>query len=294
MLKQLLLGMVMLASATLAQAQPAAGVAYRELPVAQPTDAADKLEVIDFFWFGCPHCYHFEPVLNAWVKKLPKDVQFRRVPAIFNDEWAQGARAYYALEAIGEESRLHKALFDAVHQGPRLNVANEAALTEWLVKQGVDAKKFATAYRSFSVEGKIKRAAQLTQAYKIEGVPAVAVNGKYVVITDNISPSTNWSRSPITCWTRRARRAARRRRRKPARRSGRNRLARAEGIHQRSFQRHRLRSGTALCGTRCHAGTGGPARGSDAGVRRARGGLRAACAKNVRFHSAAGRRDRER
>jgi thiol:disulfide interchange protein DsbA len=175
----------LLAGAAQAQ-QPAVGVEYRELASAQPTDAADKIEVLEFFWFGCPHCYNFEPVLDPWVKKLPKDVQFRRVPAMFNEEYALGARAYYALEAIGEEQRLHKALFEAVHTGSRLRVANEAALTEWLAKQGVDTKKFAAAYRSFSVEGKLKRAAQLTQAYKIEGVPAVAVNGKYVVITDNI------------------------------------------------------------------------------------------------------------
>jgi thiol:disulfide interchange protein DsbA len=186
MLKQLIAGFIVLFAAGLAQAQPAAGVEYRELSSAQPTDAAGKIEVIEFFWFGCPHCYNFEPALEPWVKKLPKDVQFRRVPAMFNDEYAQGARAYYALEAIGEEQRLHKALFDAVHTGSRLRVGNEAALTEWLGKQGVDTKKFAAAYRSFGVEGKLKRAAQLTQAYKIEGVPSMAVNGKYVVITDNI------------------------------------------------------------------------------------------------------------
>ena len=176
----------MLLAASLAQAQPAAGVEYRELPTAQPTDVADKIEVLEFFWFGCPHCYNFEPVLDPWMKKLPKDVQFRRVPAMFNEEYAQGARAYYALEAIGEEQRLHKAIFEAVHTGARLRVGNEAALTEWLGKQGVDTNKFTAAYRSFSVEGKLKRAAQLTQAYKIEGVPAMAVNGKYVVITDNM------------------------------------------------------------------------------------------------------------
>jgi thiol:disulfide interchange protein DsbA len=186
-LRQFLVGLSIALLAGAAQAQqPAVGVEYRELASAQPTDAADKIEVLEFFWFGCPHCYNFEPVLDPWVKKLPKDVQFRRVPAMFNEEYALGARAYYALEAIGEEQRLHKALFEAVHTGSRLRVANEAALTEWLAKQGVDTKKFAAAYRSFSVEGKLKRAAQLTQAYKIEGVPAVAVNGKYVVITDNI------------------------------------------------------------------------------------------------------------
>jgi len=186
MLKRLITCLIVLFAAGLAHAQPKAGVEYRELSPAQPTDAAGKIEVIEFFWYGCPHCFNFEPVIEPWTKKLPKDVQFRRVPAIFNDEWAQSARAYYTLEAIGEGVRLHKPLFDAVHQDTRLKIANEAALTEWLGKQGVDTKKFAAAYRSFSVEGKVKRAGQLTQAYKIEGVPAMAVNGKYVVITDNI------------------------------------------------------------------------------------------------------------
>jgi len=186
MLKRLVTALIVFFAAGLAQAQPTAGVEYRELAAAQPTDAPGKIEVVEFFWYGCPHCYNFEPVLEPWVRKLPKDVQFRRIPAMFNDEWAQGGRAYYALEAIGEAERLHKALFDAVHTGSRLRVANEAALTEWLGKQGVDTKKFAAAYRSFSVEGKMKRAAQLTQAYKIEGVPSMAVNGKYVINTDNI------------------------------------------------------------------------------------------------------------
>ncbi len=186
MLKQLIAGLIVFFAAGLAQAQPTAGVEYRELSAAQPNDAPGKIEVIEFFWYGCPHCFNFEPVIDPWVKKLPKDVQFRRVPAIFNAEWEQGARAYYALEAIGEGERLHKPLFDAVHKDTKLKVANEAALTEWLVKQRVDSKKFAAAYRSFSVEGKVKRAAQLTQAYKIEGVPTMAVNGKYVVVTDNI------------------------------------------------------------------------------------------------------------
>ncbi|MBE0625966.1 MAG: thiol:disulfide interchange protein DsbA/DsbL [Burkholderiales bacterium] len=186
MLRKLVAALMMVLAAGLAQAQPAAGVEYLELATVQPTDSPGKVEVIEFFWYGCPHCYKFEPVITPWVKKLPKDVHFRRVPAMFNDEYAQGARAFYALEAIGVEERLHKALFDAIHTGSRLRVADEAALTEWLAKQGVDTKKFAAAYRSFSVEGKLKRAAQLTQGYKIEGVPSMAVNGKYVIITNNI------------------------------------------------------------------------------------------------------------
>jgi len=187
MLKRLATALIVLFAAGLAQAQPTAGVEYRQLATAQPTDVPGKIEVVEFFWYGCPHCYTFEPVLAPWLKKLPKDTHFRRIPAMFNEEYKQGARAYYALEAIGEEQRLHKALFDAVHTGAKLRVADEAALTEWLGKHGVDTKKFAAAYRSFTVEGKLKRADQLTQAYKIDGVPSMAVNGKYVVITDKIS-----------------------------------------------------------------------------------------------------------
>lgn len=186
MFSRLVAALMLFFAAGLAQAQPTLGVEYRELASAQPTDTPGKIEVVEFFWYGCPHCYTFEPVVEPWVKKLPKDVHFRRIPAMFNEEWALGGRAYYALEAIGELDRLHKALFDAVHTGSRLKVSNEAALTEWLSKQGADTKKFAAAYRSFSVEGKLKRAAQLTQAYKIEGVPSMAVDGKYVVITDKI------------------------------------------------------------------------------------------------------------
>ncbi len=186
MFKRLATALIVFFAAGLAQAQPVAGVEYRVLATAQPTDVPGKIEVLEFFWYGCPHCYDFEPVLEPWVKKLPKDVHFRRVPAMFNDEYAQGARAYYALDAIGEEERLHKALFDAIHTGARLRVADEAALTEWLGKHGVDTKKFAAAYHSFTVDGKLKRAAQLTQAYKIDGVPTMAVDGKYVVNTNSI------------------------------------------------------------------------------------------------------------
>jgi len=186
MVKRLVMSLIVSLAAGFAQAQSTAGVEYREFSTPQPTETAGKIEVIEFFSYLCPHCYNFEPALKSWVKKLPKDTQFRRIPAMFSEEYAQAARAYYALEAIGEVERVHTALFDAVHAGPRLRVGNEAALTEWLGKQGVDTKQFAAAYRSFSVESKLKRAAQLTQAYKIDAVPSIAVNGKYVVITDNM------------------------------------------------------------------------------------------------------------
>ena len=186
MLKRLATALIVFLAAGAAQAQPVAGVEYRQLATPQATDVPGKIEVVEFFWYGCPHCYEFEPVLSPWLKKLPKDVHFRRVPAMFNQEYAQGARAFYALEALGVEERLHKALFDAIHTGSRLRVADEAALSAWLGTHGVDTKKFAAAYRSFSVEAKMKRATQLTQAYKIDGVPTMAVDGKYVVNTEGI------------------------------------------------------------------------------------------------------------
>ena len=186
MLRRFFMGLAMVMAAGFAQAQPALGVEYLELSAAQATESPGKIEVLEFFSYLCPHCYAFEAPLEPWVRKLPKDVQFRRVPAMFSDDYAQAARAYYALEAIGEVERLHSALFNAVHTGARLRITNEAALTEWLGKHGVDTKKFTAAYRSFSVESKLKRAAQLTQTYKIDGVPSMAVNGKYVVITDNM------------------------------------------------------------------------------------------------------------
>lgn len=146
----------------------------------QPTEAAGKVEVTEFFWYGCPHCNDLEPVLNQWLKTLPKDVAFRRVPAIFLDgRWAPAARLYYTLDALGEETRLRAALFDAIHVG-RMNHASESEVAEWAAKNGVERAKFAAAYHSAAVQGRINRAQELTQAHGIKGVPAVVVGGKYL------------------------------------------------------------------------------------------------------------------
>jgi thiol:disulfide interchange protein DsbA len=190
MLNRFVAALTLFFAALCAQAQPAAGIDYQQLSAQQATDAAGKVEVIEFFWYGCPHCYNFEPVLEPWVKKLPKDTQFRRIPAIFNESWAKAAHVYYALEAMGEGERHHRALFDAIHKERKLDPGNEAAMTEWLGKQGVDTKKFSAAYVSFSVKSKVTRAAQLTQNYKIDGVPSMAVNGKYVVSAAAAASST--------------------------------------------------------------------------------------------------------
>ena len=149
-----------------------------------PTDSpSGKIEVVEFFWYECPHCYDLEPVLEKWVAKLPQDVEFRRVPATFNERWNISARVFYALEAMGLLAKLHKPLFDAIHKD-RLKVTNQRQLLDWLERQKVDVGKFNAAFKSFAVESRLKRALELTQASKIESVPVLMVNGRYLVSAD--------------------------------------------------------------------------------------------------------------
>jgi protein dithiol oxidoreductase (disulfide-forming) len=156
---------------------------YSEVNPPQPVDAKGKIEVVEFFWYGCPHCYNLEPHIEAWVKKLPPDVEFRRIPAVFNQRWAHDAAIYYTLESMGLLDKLHRPLFDAIHKD-RLQTDNQAALSEWLQKHGVDPKKFIDTMKSFGVQSKTRRATQQTVAYKIDGTPAMAVNGRYTVSAD--------------------------------------------------------------------------------------------------------------
>jgi thiol:disulfide interchange protein DsbA len=154
---------------------------YTELKPPIPVDAGPgKVEVLEFFWYGCIHCYTLEPAIESWAKTLPKDVEFRRVPAVFNERWALDASIFYAMEAMGLMEKLHRPLFDAIHKD-RLNTANQQAFSEWLTKHGVDAKKFIETVQSFGVRSKTRRAAQLTVAYKIEGTPAMGVHGRYTI-----------------------------------------------------------------------------------------------------------------
>ena len=165
-----------------AQTHPQEGRDYQLISPAQNTDAPGKIEVIEFFWYGCPHCYALEPSIEQWTKKLPKDVLFRRVPAMFNDNWAAAGRVFYTLEAMGELDRLHKPLFDAIHKD-NLRITNSSALASWLEKNKVDVKKYETTAKSFGVESKMRRAAQMTEAYKFDGVPAISVDGRFVALS---------------------------------------------------------------------------------------------------------------
>ena len=166
-----------------AHAQPAPGRDYRVVDPALPTDSGDRIEVLEFFWYGCVHCFNLEPALEVWSAKLGADVALRRVPAVFNDRWAHDATIFYALEAIGAAERAHRALFEAIHV-KRLNTTNERLFTGWLKSQGIDDAAFGEAFRSFGVSSRVLRAVQLTAAYRVEGTPSLAVGGRYAVSAD--------------------------------------------------------------------------------------------------------------
>ncbi|MGE5468077.1 MAG: thiol:disulfide interchange protein DsbA/DsbL [Ignavibacteria bacterium] len=158
---------------------------YTVLSAPQPTEPG-KIEVVEFFSYMCPHCAHFEPVLGPWVKKLPKDVSFQRIPVVFRPQWEAPARLYYALDAMNEVGRLHGAAFEAIHvEGS--NLSTDSAVAEWAAKKGLDARKFGDVYGSFALQSKVMRAKQATAAYGISSVPTIVVGGKYRAPTETFT-----------------------------------------------------------------------------------------------------------
>jgi thiol:disulfide interchange protein DsbA len=150
------------------------GVAKRALVEAPP----DKIEVVDFFWYSCPHCNAFEPMLQSWIKRLPPEVSLRRVPAAFRDDMVPQQRLFYALEAMGQIPQLHQKVFDAIHRD-RVNLTRQDVMTDWVGKQGLDAQKFVELYNSFAISAKARRATDLQNQYDVEGVPAMGVAGRW-------------------------------------------------------------------------------------------------------------------
>lgn len=168
-------------TAALPAAAQTAGKDYVAVNPAQPTENPAKIEVIEFFSYGCPHCSDFHPLISAWAAKLPADVVFKRVPVTFGRAaWGNIAKLYYTLEATGDLAKLDGDVFKAVH-GERINLFDERLINEWVAKKGVDPKKFGETFNSFGVVSKVKRGDQQAQAYRIDGVPAIAVDGKYLV-----------------------------------------------------------------------------------------------------------------
>ena len=168
---------------TMTWAAPVAGKDYLEIKPAQPTDTGNKVEVVEVFSYMCPHCNDFEPKIAAWVKQLPAEAQFRRMPVMFGRaSWEALARSYYALEALGEIEKLHPKIFAAIHED-NLILQQRDVLVDWMEKQGIDRKKFGGAYDSFSMAGKIQRSNQRAQSYGITGVPSLVIDGKYMIST---------------------------------------------------------------------------------------------------------------
>ena len=167
---------------SMAQAQakkPQAGKDYQLVDPKAPVEApAGKIEVVEFFWYSCPHCNVFEPTLAAWVKGIPKDIAFRRAHVAFNDTFVPQQRLFLVLESMGLMDKLHGKVFTAIH-GEKLNLAKGDAIADWVAKQGVDKAKFMEQYNSFSIATKGTRLTQLQNAYKVEGVPALGVAGRF-------------------------------------------------------------------------------------------------------------------
>lgn len=173
------LGLALIGASAQAQGvQPVEGKDFVKLSTPAPVPSGGKIDVVEFFWYGCPHCNAFEPALDAWQRKLPADVAFRRVPVSFSAMHETHAKIFYALEALGQVDALHRKVFAAIHvQHKRLD--KEADIVEFMTQNGVDGAKFQEAYKSFAVATKTRQGKQLSEAYKIDGVPSLGIAGRW-------------------------------------------------------------------------------------------------------------------
>lgn len=178
-MKILLAFLFLMSNTALLQAEGfTAGKHYEKFAQARVTDSGDKIEVLEFFWYGCPHCYSFEPFIQSWKKTKPANVEFVRVPAVFRPDWEVQARAYYALSSMGLIEDVHMKIFDATHkEKKRLNTLE--LMADFVAEQGVDKEKFIGQYNSFAVDSMVRKAKKQQTIYKVQGVPAIIVNGKY-------------------------------------------------------------------------------------------------------------------
>ncbi len=179
LIKQFLV-MLALLCATQVFAEPEAGKDYALLNPPQPTHSGNKIEVLEFFFYGCSHCFKLHPLMSAWEKKMPKDVELTFVPAIFNPSWEPMARTFYALEALGQRAQLHDDLYNAWNVS-NMDLTDEAKVADFVAQHGVDRKKFSDAYNSFSMQSKVTRVKQMQQSYVIRGTPTLIVDGKYLI-----------------------------------------------------------------------------------------------------------------
>jgi len=177
-MKKVLVSLALMLLIPFAHAGFEEGVQYKVVGNAQPTVSEDKIEVLELFWYGCPHCYHLETELDTWLKNKPDDVVFIRLPAILGPSWELHARAFYTAELLGVTDKIHKPLFDRIHKEKK-PIRNLQQLKEFFTAQGVSEQEFDDTYKSFAVITKTNRARQAASLYGISGVPALVVNGKY-------------------------------------------------------------------------------------------------------------------
>jgi thiol:disulfide interchange protein DsbA len=180
-----LIGAALVPVAGSAFAQLVEGRNYVRLKTPVPVESGKKIEVIEFFSYGCPHCAELEPYIDGWLAKVPADVQFRRVPVFFQDRWINLGKIYYTLEALGEEHKLSPDVFKAIH-GQNLSLWTDKTFFDWAASKGLDRKKVEDIYGSFSIAGKVNRAKQIAQNYNIQSVPTVVVDGKFVTASDRV------------------------------------------------------------------------------------------------------------
>jgi thiol:disulfide interchange protein DsbA len=176
------LAILMLTLSTFAFAEaPKPGDQFDAVAQTISTDNAAKIEVMEIFWYGCSHCYSMEAPMNTWVKKLPNDVYFKRVPGLPNPSWAPMAKAFYAMETLGVGEKLHTKLFEAIHKSKTLNPTDEKAAIEWVTAQsGLDKLKVDSAFKSFTINTSLNRAAIIFRNSGATGVPSLVIDGKYI------------------------------------------------------------------------------------------------------------------
>jgi thiol:disulfide interchange protein DsbA len=178
LIKGLLVALALMMGGTaLADAQ--LGRDYSLLNPPQPTSTR-KIEVLEFFFYGCSHCFHLHPLLSAWEKTMPKDVELTFVPTVFRDSWEPMANTFYALESMGKQQQLHDALYRAWNED-NMALVDESKIADFVAKHGVDRAKFTAAYNSFAMQSKVMRAKQMIRSYGINGTPTLVVDGKYVI-----------------------------------------------------------------------------------------------------------------
>jgi thiol:disulfide interchange protein DsbA len=179
-MKKLILASLLLFSTIVFGVQPQPGVNFKTTKQEIPTEFKDKIEVVELFWYGCVHCYNMDPYLDKWADNLPKDVIFKRVPAIPRKDWVESAKAYYALESLGVVNKLHEKLFDAIHKEKAFKHNDTNALINWITLNGkLEKKNVEAAFNSFSMKSKLSKSYKLFKAAGATGVPTMIIDGKY-------------------------------------------------------------------------------------------------------------------